>query len=80
MIEDLQRMVAEVLSSAIDALPQGASKEEIRDAVEKALKEHPEVGQYATIEPDDSEAGFRVRIDVRLVADSPPAKPDFSIN
>lgn len=76
-IRDIQDIVATLLTSAIEGLPQGASKEELRDAVEKALKGHPDVASLATIENDDSEAGFRVKIELKLVQ---APKPNLDLN
>ena len=74
---DIQDTVAELLTKAIEGLPQGSSKEELREAVETALKSHPDVGPLVTIENDDSEAGFRVKIELKLVQ---TPRPDLTVN
>lgn len=71
----IQDTVNELLTQTIEGLPPGTTKEELRDAVEQALKSHPQVAPIATIENDDSEAGFRVRIELALVP-----KPDMALN
>jgi hypothetical protein len=76
-VRGIQDTVAELLTKAIEGLPQGSTKEELREAVETALKGHPEVGPLVTIENDDSEAGFRVRIELKLV---PAPKTDINLN
>ena len=72
---DIQDTVNELLTQTIEGLPPGSTKEELRDAVEQALKSHPHVASIATIEYDDSEAGFRVKIELKLVL-----KPDMDLN
>lgn len=76
-VRNVQDIVTALLTKAIEGLPQGSSKEDLREVVEKTLKSHPEVGPYVTIEPDDSEAGFRVRIEFKLVQ---TPKTDLSLN
>lgn len=78
-IQGIQGLVAHLLTKAIEGLPQGSTKEELREAVETALKGDPDVGPYVTIENDDSEAGFRVRIEVKL-AQTPTPKTDMTLN
>lgn len=72
---NIQDTVAALLTEAIEGLPQGSSKEELREAVEKALKSHPDVAPFVSIELDDSEAGFRVKIEIKRAP-----KPDLNIN
>ena len=76
-IREIQDTVAALLTQAIEGLPPNSTKEELREAVEKTLKEHPEVGPFVTIELDDSEAGFRVKIELKL---APTPKPDLNLN
>lgn len=66
-LRDFQRIVGELLTQAVEGLPARASSADLRDAVEKALKSSPEVGPYVTIEPDDSQAGFKVKVEIPLI-------------
>lgn len=77
IIRDIQDAIAEVLGKTVEDLPAGATKEDLRNAVEKALKEHPDLGQFATIEDDDSEAGFQIKVSVHLGKD--PSR-DHNVN
>ncbi len=61
-LRDIQNRVAEILTSAIEKLPPGSTKEMLREVVEAALKDSPEVSLYVSIENDNSEAGFRLKI------------------
>jgi len=74
--KDVRDLVMEVLTRTIEGLPQGTTQDELRRAIEQALKDHPQVGDMATIEEDDSEAGFRVKIAIK----TPPTKPFIDLN
>jgi hypothetical protein len=76
----MQELVSEILTRAMGDLPEDYTRDDLREAVERALKSDPDVGPYTTIELDDSYAGFSVRIEIPAIPSAIPLKPNLDLN
>lgn len=69
-VQALSEEAMNVMEKVLSSLPAGTTKEELRVAIEKAISEHEVLSHFASIEPDDSDAGFRVKMSFRLTPTS----------